>query len=166
MAEFSVYGPYDMPFEQAAGGRRLHYDEFWQQSGEVKKLADERGLYVFAIRAGKGFTPIYVGSATKTFSQECFNPTNRHKYLEGMADYRKGSPVMFFLVHPKQKGKTNVRQITEMETFLIQLAAQKNPALQNVKGTAGPEWAIKGVVRSSKGKPSASARKFKRAIGY
>jgi hypothetical protein len=82
------------------------HNEFWTQSDELRELGTERGCYVFAIRAGKGVTPIYVGKATKSFKQECFNPSNRHKFSNGMADYVKGTPVLYFVRHPKQKGKT------------------------------------------------------------
>src|SRR3989337_1962082 len=110
MAEFLISGPYDIPFEHAGGGRRLYYKDFWDQTADLKLISDERGVYLFGVREGKGFTPLYIGSATKSFRQECFNQSNRHKYLDGLADYKKCSPVMFFVVHPKQKGKTNIRE--------------------------------------------------------
>ena len=165
MAEFLVSGPHDIPFENAGGGRHLYYKDFWDQTADLKLIGDERGVYLFGIRAGKGFSPLYVGSATKTFKQECFNPSNRHKYLDGLADYKKCSPVMFFVVHPKQAGKTNIKEIEEIETFITQLASEKNPNLKNVKGAKRPKWSIKGVIRSGKGKPNGSAKLLRQAIG-
>lgn len=76
----------------------LHKD-FWNRSDELERLGDERGCYVFAIRAGRGFTPIYVGKATKSFKQECLNSANKHKFADGLADYKKGTPVLYFVRH-------------------------------------------------------------------
>jgi hypothetical protein len=45
---------------------------------------------------------------------------------------------MYFVVHPKQRGKTNAKQIAEIEDFLIQAGVAKNPDLQNVKGAQRP----------------------------
>lgn len=165
MAEFIIDGPYEIPFEQKPGGRVILYNEFWIQTDELQELGGERGCYVFAIRAGKGATPIYVGKATKSFKQECLNPSNRHKFSNGMADYKKGTPVLYFVRHPKQKGKTNSKQIGEIENFLIQNAAVKNPDLQNLHGTEAPKWTIRGVIRSGKGKPKKAESKFKRLLG-
>jgi hypothetical protein len=72
-------------------------------------------------------------------------------------------PVMFFVVHPDQKGKTNERQIEKIEQFLIQAGAAKNPGLQNVRGAYRPKWSIQGVVRSSgKGKRTKAEGAFRR----
>ena len=63
MAEFLIEGPYEVPFEQRPGGRVILYNDFWTQTDDLRDLAQERGCYVFAIRAGKGATPIYVGKS-------------------------------------------------------------------------------------------------------
>jgi len=118
MANFYIEGPFDIPCEHKAAARVIQHKDFWKQA-DVQPFADEKGCYVFAVRAGKGYTPIYVGKATKTFKQECFNASNRHKYASGLADYKRGSPLMFLVLHPKKKGKTNAKQIGEIEDFLI-----------------------------------------------
>jgi hypothetical protein len=164
MAEFLVDGPYAVPFEQRPGGRILLHKKFWKQGG-FDELAAERGCCVFGIRAGKGMTPIYVGKATRSFKQECFNPANRHKFSNGMADYQKGTPVLYFVRHPSQRGKTNTKQIEEIENFLIQNVAVRNPDLQNLRGKQAPKWSIRGVLRSGQGKPTNAESDFKRLIG-
>ena len=158
MASFEIHGPFEIDFEKKKGGRVLVFDDFWEEDSDAHYLADECGCYVFAIR-NRALTPIYVGKATKTFSQETFNPTNKHKYHNGFSEYAKGTPVMYFVVHPTQKGPTNGRYIGEIEDFLIQAGVVKNPDLQNVKGTQQPKWSIKGVIRSG-GKRTKSAREF------
>jgi hypothetical protein len=165
MASFRVAGPYKVPFDRKTGGRVLHHKKFWGQSEELRDLSTERGCYVLALQASKGATPLYVGKATKTFKQECFNPSNIHKFYNALADYRKGTPVLYFVRHPQQKGKTNAKQIGEIENFLIQNGVVRNPALQNVHGKQKPKWSIRGIVRGGKGKPSKAESKFKRLIG-
>jgi hypothetical protein len=166
VATFEVYGPHEIPYENARRGRRLFYSELWNQSEEHQWLCEERGVYVFCVRAGRGITPLYVGAATRCFGQECFNASNRHKYLDGLADYARGTPVMFFIVHPTQRGRTNVREILDMEDFFVQILLAKNPNLLNKRGTSGPSWAVAGVVGATPGKPSRSASQFKKAIGW
>jgi hypothetical protein len=159
MASFEVHGPFKIDYEKRRGGRTLVFDAFWSKEAEANYLANERGSYVFAIR-NRGLTPIYVGKAAKTFKQETFNATNRHKYSNGFSDYAKGTPLMYFVVHPSQKGPTNSKEISEIEGFLIQAGVAANPNLQNVKGAQQPNWSIKGVIRSGAGKRKKSEAQF------
>jgi hypothetical protein len=142
---------FEIEYENRKGGRVLLFDDFWSKNGDAHYLCDARGCYVFAIR-NRSRTPIYVGKAAKSFKQETFNGTNRHKYHNGFSEYRKGTPLMYFVVHPTQRGPTNEKQIEEIEDFLIQARVAKNPDLQNVKGAQQPLWSIKGVIRSGAGK--------------
>jgi hypothetical protein len=104
MATFRVAGPYKIPFDQKAGGRVLHHKTFWKQSEELRDLSIERGCYVLALRASKGATPLYVGKATKTFKQECFNPSNLHKFYSALAGLSKGHAGSIFRPPPAPKG--------------------------------------------------------------
>ena len=120
------------------------------KESDAYHLAEERGCYVFAMR-NRGLNPIYVvrppGASNK-------KPSIRgtDKYRSGCSDYGKGTPFMYFVVHPTQRGRANTKQIAEVANFLIQAGFAKNPRLQNVKGTQQPDWSIKGVIHSS-GKP-------------
>ena len=156
-----MHGPFKIPYEKRKGGRFLVLDDFWTEESGASQLAYERGVYVFAIRNGRGIKPIYVGKATKTFQQETFNPSNRNKYSNGFSEYAKGLPMMYFVVHPRQKGKVNLKAIDEIEGFLIQAGVAKNPDLQNVRGTQRPKWSIKGVIRTGKGKRNATETSFR-----
>lgn len=135
--------------------------EFWKQHPDS---GGHRGCYVFAIRAGKGWTPGYVGKATKTFKQEVFAPHKLAKYQRFLADYHKGTPMLFFIVAPKKRGQANSTHIGELERFLIQVALAANPELLNIKGTKEEEWSITGVLRSERGKPSAAAKDLKKTL--
>ena len=120
---------------------------------------------MFAIR-NRAPVPVYVGKATVSFEQEVFNPANRYKYSEAMLDYPKGTPLMYFVVHPHQRGRNNGNQIAQIEDFLIQAAAAKNPdRLQNIKGAQCPNWGISGVIRGGAGAPSNLQREFSLMLG-
>jgi hypothetical protein len=163
MASFKVNGWFEVDYEKRKGGRTLVFDDFWSEGSKAHPLAGECGCYVFAIKTGRGLEPIYVGKATKTFKQETFNPGNRHKYHAGFSEYAKGLPIIFFVVHPSQKGKKNEKEIGKIEQFLIQTGAAKNPGLQNVRGARRPKWSIRGVVRSNgKGKRTKAEGAFRR----
>ena len=163
MATFEVHGWFKVGYEKRKGGRTLLFDNFWSEGSKAHYLANERGCYVFAIKTGRGLDPIYVGKAAKTFKQESFNPTNRHKCQNGFLEYARGLPIMFFVAHPEQRGKTNERQIEQIEQFLIQAGAAKNSRLQNVRGAQRPKWNIRGVIRSTgKGKRTKAEGAFRK----
>ncbi|SDY20379.1 hypothetical protein [Lysobacter enzymogenes] len=157
---FKVEGPFAVPFERRKGGRTLVFSDFWKDGSEAGHLAHERGCYVFAIQNQGSPQPLYVGKATKTFKQETFNDANKHKYHNGFSEYARGKPVMFFVVHPRSKGKTNGTYIAQIEDFLIQAGVAKNPNLQNVRGIQTPKWKIKGVVRGGAGKRTDAEVRF------
>ena len=141
---FDVLGPFTIPVERL---KRTNYittgcPEFWRRHGNTK---GKKGCYLFAFKAGKGYTPIYVGKATKSFEQECFEPhkTSDH-YNRALADRYKGTPVMFFLAAEERRGRTNKKSIDDLETELIRWARDKNSKLSN-KSKGFYSWGINGV---------------------
>jgi len=161
---FVPRGPFPVPCYRGKAARTITPEgvqEFWRGH---PALATATGCYVFGIRAGGGFTPGYVGKATKSFRQEVFAPHKLAKYQQFLADYIKGTPVLFFLLSPTKKGKPNTKHIANLEQFLIQEGVAANPQLLNVKGTQAEQWGIKGLLRSGQGKPSAAAREFKKIM--
>lgn len=161
---FTVDGPRMVLCYQGKAGRTITDDnvrEFWEQN---KDIADARGCYVFGIRAGKGLTPAYVGKATKSFKQEVFAHHKLTRYQQFLADYQKGTPILFFIVAPTKRGATNQTHISELEQFLIQTGQAANPQLLNIKGTKAEEWGVGGILRGGKGKPSSGAREFRRLM--
>lgn len=161
---FAVEGPIQVPFYQGKAGRTITDDnvrQFWDKNAD---LGARRGCYVFGVRAGKGLTPGYVGRATKSFKQEVFAHHKLTRYQQFLVDYAKGTPVLFFIVAPKKKGAPNAAHIRGLEDFLIQTGMSANPELLNIKGTRTEEWGIGGVIRSGKGKPSASARQLRQMM--
>jgi hypothetical protein len=168
MKEFTVQGPFPIPLEPNRGGKMVSKDlkEFWQEV--VGQAARKKGVYVFAIRAGTGFTPVYVGKTeAQTFEYEAFSKTNRaDHYNPALLDYRSGNPVLFLVIHPDGKGAVNKNYVDQIETFVIDIASIKNPDLSNVRKRKKHGWRIRGVVRAYKGEGrSAPARDLRRAIG-
>lgn len=161
---FSVVGPRNVPVYQGRAGRTITDDNvhaFWKDNTD---LATRRGCYVFGIRAGKGWTLAYVGKATKSFKQEVFQHHKLTRYQQFLADYRKGTPILFFVIAPVKQGAPNSVHIGELEEFLIQTGLAANPELLNIKGTKAEEWGIGGVLRGGKGNQSKSARDFKKIM--
>jgi hypothetical protein len=97
--------------------------------------------YVFAIRAGQGYTPHYVGQACVTsLVGEALNASNCMKYNK--IKNGKGTPVIFLLPLLTKTGKFRKRpasgklpSIEFLEKWLITTCLVKNPNLQNNKLT-------------------------------
>jgi hypothetical protein len=116
-ASFKIRGPFVVPLVKNKRLVKPGCPEFWSKP-KVDKLSDQCGCYVFAMRAGKGITPIYVGKATKTFKQECFADSKiaRH-YGPALLDYKRGRPVLFLVVLERTRGKVNKRAIAKVDFF-------------------------------------------------
>lgn len=152
---FDPAGPIEVPVSVRPGGKSISPDDieaFWATPGG-KKVADRSGCYVFARRAGKGYMPYYVGKATKTFRQEVFTDHKLRKYHEVLTEGRKGTPVLFFVLHPVQKGRDNTKAIGDLEKFLIQALVAANPdGHKNKQNTAPRPWSIRGVLGADRGR--------------
>jgi len=81
-----------------------------------------------------------------------------------LADYRKGTPLIFLVASPLKKGANNITHIGELEDFLIQVGLAANSDLLNIKGTAMEEWGVAGVLRGGKGKAAKDAKEFRRMM--
>lgn len=126
-----VDGPYKVPRTSLPGGWVIEREDiatFWHQ---CPHLAQERGCYVFAIRAGRAALPAYVGKATKSFSQEIFHTHKLNKYQHCMARTLRGTPLLYFVVAQRSRGQVNQRAIADCEFELINLAWRTNPDLKS-----------------------------------
>jgi hypothetical protein len=163
---FQVQGPFEITVNVYRGGkiipRNKDLADFWEEVGEI---SEERGCYVFGIRAGKGIRPWYVGQTAKSFKDECFTGANRSKYNEAIARAGKGTPVMFLLVLPKKRGKPGKRYLDALEELLIDVGYSKNPDISNIQKTKRPTWGVKGVLRGGKGKPKKAESYFRKMMG-
>jgi hypothetical protein len=163
---FDVSGPHPIPVEKLVRANQVRRGcpEFWARYPDLK---DKRGCYLFAMRAGRGFVPVYVGKATKSFGQECFSlhKTGTH-YNRALADRQRGTPTMFFLVAQQKRGRTNSKSIEDLETTLIRWAREKNHELSNKAKRGVYTWGINGVEGGKPGKPTRDAATFRKVIGY
>ena len=155
-----IDGPHIVPRTPLPGGLVITKNDiarFWDELGD---LADECGCYVFGIRAGRGIMPGYVGKAARRFRQEVFTSHKLVKYQTYMARTRKGTPVLFFAVAQRARGRINETAISHCELELINLAWRTNPDLENERGLKGPSFVIPHVTEPVRGKPSAAAKSF------
>lgn len=167
--DLEIVGPISIPFQKSVQGCAKHIGKvevkaFWE-TAEAEAIAEKQGCYVFALKAGKGFRPWYVGKATKTMRQESLHPHKLAHYNEVLFQGMKGTPVLFFVVLGGNKKKVSAVVIDEMETFFIQTVLTKHPEIQNVQKTNLPEWTVKGVIRGGKGQPKVNAVMFSKMMG-
>lgn len=160
MTKFYIEGPFEVPLAPSVKVKMVAEDtaDFW---AAIPAVRGKRGCYVFALRAGRGFTPLYVGKTMRTFEAECFTDHKLKHYNYALVDYDKGTPVMFFVVYPPKAGKPNAAEVADLEDFLIQVGRRVNPDLRNIKGAKEPTWGIKGVIRSGQGKANAAEKDFR-----
>lgn len=136
---------------------------FWNT--EANHYATKQGCYVFGLRAGKGCTPWYVGKTKdQSFKKECFGHFQLHKYNDVLFRHN-GTPVIYFVAGSGNKNVLPKRIINELEHFLIQQGRYANPNIRNTAHAKEPEWGIKGVIRSGKGKPDTQSKNFCKMMG-
>jgi hypothetical protein len=166
---FEPYGPFDVPYHRLARGRVIAPDKeiaaWWDDLG-YDDLYFSRGVFVFALRAGKGYAPYYVGKTSRqNFGRECFTSHKRNKYNHALA-LQAGMPTLMFLTHPVRKGPVNHSAIDSLELELINMAYARNQYLMNERRIEDlPIYSVAGVLRSGRGKPSADARELRRILG-
>jgi len=103
--------------------------------------------------------------ASAKFEGEVFADGKLQHYNAFLADYKKGRPVLFFVLAPENKGKPNKSKIAALEKQLISLAKAENNGLRNKVGTKLPRWGIAGVLRGRQGKVGPGAKALRRMIG-
>ncbi len=136
-------------------------------SDSFASYSEKQGVYVFALKAGKGYTPWYVGKTNgrKGMLQECMTDNKVNKYNAAMR-LSNGTPFMFFVVPPGNRRIAASPVTKDMERQLTQDALAKNSALLNTHNTKNlPKWTIKGVIRSDVGRPTKLEAAFRKAMG-
>ena len=162
---FDVEGPREVPFHYGTRGRRLiTSDDGAQFFADNEDIGERRGCYVFGLRSGGGITPWYVGKTLAYFDGECFQSHKLMKYNEALFSAGKGTPVLLFVVYPPAKGPPNHWAVDELESYLIQSAFRRNPALLNKTKRGEQYWGIRGVTLTARGKPSNAARNLSQAL--
>ncbi|MBR1092080.1 hypothetical protein JQ621_31920 [Bradyrhizobium manausense] len=170
---FQVYGPYEVNRERVS-------DRNWQ-NGEWDYIDDlvgadlssAKGAYVFSLRHGEKYTPLYVGITNKGFRHEVFGVHNREKVHYNWRK-EKGQIVFHLLAKPKSVRRgfsKNIRRdwLQALEALLIFMCRRSNKKLLNKKHM---KWldavGILGVTHTEvhRGKPPREIQTFKRVLRW
>ena len=172
--EFLVSRAIVVELEMGACGRCFNKNSVKEILNRHSKYTNLYGCYVYSIKAGKGFTPIYVGSTTKkTLGEEAFDGDKLLKCLQHLTNYKKGSLQVTFIV-PKDKidqtvktrrGRCPKKIIEKLEKVLTAVAYRKNKNLINIQNRCISEFYIRGALNSENGRPKKDVAVFKRMIG-
>lgn len=159
---FEIYGPYEM--QKASNGLIIREQKriFWEKIAEAKReLPFACGCYLYAVRAGRGMKPWYIGKAVKQgFEKECLKSHQLLIYNDVISG-RKGKPQLL-LIALKTKGDrfakpgpAHQKKIDFLETNLIGAAMKRNRSLMNVQKTAFlKKMIVPGFINSPKRHPT------------
>ena len=163
MAKFVVSGPIPVPVKRQKTGCREVVEE------ELKNLEDETlskyGCYIFSMKAGKGWTPWYVGKATQ---QRIFHRISSKDNILNMvkALNRQQGTLEIWTVTQVRGAPRAVNEIGAIEKELIELASIKNPKLLNTQNKSKKRnWSIEGIIQPNRGPRSKEAKSFRKVIG-
>ena len=173
---FVPYGPFDIP--KGKNGlidtRKESLAELWAQVAVTGTdgLPQAVGCYIFAVRAGKGLRPWYVGLAEKQpFQVECFSSHKLNHYNQAIAA-RKGTPFLTLIARLTPGGnyakasKTAHRDIRLLEEMLIGACLRRNPRLLNVKDTMLlKQMIVPGLINNPKGRVPSSVTHLRALLG-
>jgi hypothetical protein len=174
--KFDIYGPYDVPRTKYGKTKLITKDSISLLHSEIdnEEVSNGCGCYIFALRASKGYTPWYVGQASKMrLIEESMNLHNREKYNKITAAH-KGTPVMFYIpkltsggkfAKPTKKANGELKAVNFLEEWLIATALQKNPKLVNRQNTHFLKHLhVRGLFNSKHGESHSRSQELKRAI--
>jgi hypothetical protein len=163
--KFEPYGPFTLPRSNGAVDRNKK-KPFW---GKIEKshpsLSNAVGCYIFAVKAGKGFTPWYVGKTEKlSFGRETWQDGKLLIYGEVIRKYNRGKPVLFLLAKVTSKGKftkptkrRNLGSVSALEEMLIGTCLQRNRELLNKKLVKYRAMHVPGYLNDQRGKRTKEA---------
>jgi hypothetical protein len=170
---FQVYGPYEIDREAVheSKWRNAAWDHVNEREGA--DLANARGVYVFSLRHGKKYTPLYVGMTNKGFRHEVFGLHNRNKFATTWRN-EKGAIDVHLLAKPKGVHSGFSKDISKnlleaLEVLLIFMCRRSNKKLINKKNIQLLNDAgIRGITGTEKhkGQPTLSVQTFKRVLKW
>ena len=172
--KYEAYGEFELPRKD--GKQALDFSKearasFWAAVEDVRSgLRSSAGCYLFAIRAGGGITPWYVGQSKGAFEKECFAFQKQAIYRDVMDDTAKGTPVLFLIARTTPTGRLSTsapkREADFVERKLIHDATNANAKLKNIhNATFLKTLEIPGVLNKPKGKRSNAVKSLMVALG-
>jgi hypothetical protein len=173
VSRFEPFGPFDMPVSGVLIDRKRE-SEFWKKvEAEAEGLPDAVGCYIFAIRAGRGARPWYVGKSEKTsFRKESWTPHKLLVYSEGLQQLKIGTPLLYFVAKRTKggrfakKGINGISAVRALEEILIGTCLLRNSRLLNKRTTKHyREIEVPGYMNESPGARTVQARNIAKLLG-
>jgi hypothetical protein len=169
--EYGSFGPFEVPRMRSNLVARANLSQFWEDvSRQHPQLPEACGCYVFALRAGRGRTPWYVGRTNhQDFRHECFAHHKLTYFNEVLGGSGRGVPELHFLARMTPAGAfckpQRANDIDFLEQFLIGMGLSRNPHLKNVAGTRMlRDLVVPGFINSPPGKYSRAVGALKDAL--
>lgn len=163
-SKFEIYGSYKLPKDR---------DGFIDQKQAKSDLRNREGFsgcgcYLFAVSAGKGIKPWYIGKAVEqSFEKECLGAHKLNIYNKLTAKRRR-VPLLLLIAMMTKGGKfvkpgTALRKVIKFfETVLIGAAWKRNPDLKNIQNTTTLKRIIvPGFINTPQRPPTLPERSFK-----
>jgi hypothetical protein len=173
MITFETYGPFAVPIKDRALDKSREA-AFWSSVEEAAPgLSGAIGCYIFAVRAGRGMRPWYVGKTDRAgFKREVFQDNKFRLYFEILRQRKRGTALLFFIARHTPRGrfaKVSVnenRAISTLEELLIGTALTRNPKLINKRATKHfREIQVPGYMNESAGARPKDARQLATLLG-
>ena len=173
MITFQTYGPFEVPIKDRALDKDRQA-EFWDGVEHAAPgLPGAIGCYIFAVRAGRGMRPWYVGKTDRAgFKREVFQDNKFRLYFEILKQRKRGTALMFFIARHTPGGrfnKTSVnenRAISTLEELMIGTSLLRNPKLINKRTTKHfRELQVPGYMNEAPGARMQSARQLALLLG-
>jgi hypothetical protein len=173
MGKFQSFGPFKMP----RNGSLIDTSQctkFWQNIEQERHgLSLAVGCYVFAMRAGKGAKPWYVGKTEKrNFKDEILSVHKLNVYARALNQRKRGTPVLYLIAKQTKGGKYakprkgGIGDVHALENFLIGSCLLRNNKLLNVKQVKHPRGIIvPGYMNEAPGARTKSAKTLAKLLG-
>jgi hypothetical protein len=173
MSTFQPFGPFKMPRNGSLVDTSM-FAKFWANiERQSPGLSRAVGCYVFAIRAGKGAKPWYVGKTEKrNLRDETWSPHKLYVFSKALNLRERGTPVLYLIA--KQTGvgryakprKRGIGDVRALENLLIGSCLLRNSKLLNVKQVKHPKGiVVPGYMNELPGARSTSAKSLAKLLG-
>ncbi|MGA2340135.1 MAG: hypothetical protein ABSF75_09590 [Terracidiphilus sp.] len=167
---FEPYGPFKLPrsngdFDRTPEKKRA----FWKKvETQAPSLPDAVGCYIFALKAGRGIRPWYVGKTEKaSFKRQTWHPLIYGEVIRT----HNGTPMLFLIAALTPEGrfkKPTTRRsmsISALEEMLIETCLQRNKKLVNKIATRFPKTLhVPGYLNDPPGRQTKNARALARLL--
>ncbi len=166
MRQYSIH-MFEIPRSDGQIPPQRDLKNFWKDSvGKVDGLPDACGCYIFAIRAGKGITPWYVGKTERSFKNECLNGTNIGNFNRVLKN--KGAPLLFLIARrtPEKFGFAKPHsEILDLEKLIMHTAFFKNSGMLNIRELRLlRSTSVPSLVNTPRRKPTTDEKALRKAL--